>query len=77
MVSRTSHLKQSSERYLRCSLICTIDVFRRESFLRIGKEQRLVLLRKPKKPPDDPSSFRSLYVLDSGGKSWNASYIIE
>lgn len=33
------------------------------------KQQRLVLLPKGKKPPDDPSSFRPLCMLDSEGKN--------
>ncbi|CAB0040703.1 unnamed protein product [Trichogramma brassicae] len=32
------------------------------------KRQRLVLLPKPGKPPDEPSSYRPLYMLDTAGK---------
>ena len=32
------------------------------------KQQRLALLRKGKKPPDEPSSYRPLCVLDTTGK---------
>ncbi|KMQ84101.1 reverse transcriptase, partial [Lasius niger] len=32
------------------------------------KQQRLVLLPKGKKPPDEPSSYRSLCMLDTAGK---------
>ncbi|CAB0040040.1 unnamed protein product [Trichogramma brassicae] len=32
------------------------------------KRQRLVLLPKPGKPPEEPSSYRSLCMLDTGGK---------
>ncbi|RYA67667.1 hypothetical protein DD595_26090, partial [Enterobacter cloacae complex sp. 4DZ3-17B2] len=32
------------------------------------KEQRLVLLSKGNRPPDDPSSFRPLCMLDISGK---------
>ena len=33
------------------------------------KRQRLVLLRKSNKPPEEPSSYRPLYMLDSSGKT--------
>uniref|UniRef100_A0ABD2WXW7 Reverse transcriptase domain-containing protein n=1 Tax=Trichogramma kaykai TaxID=54128 RepID=A0ABD2WXW7_9HYME len=32
------------------------------------KRQRLVLLPKPGKPPDEPSSYRPLCMLDTAGK---------
>jgi len=38
------------------------------SFPRIWKRQRLVLLPKGKKPPDEPSSYRPLCMLDTAGK---------
>ena len=40
----------------------------KESFPRAGKKQKLVLLLKPGKQPDNPSSYKPLYMLDSSGK---------
>ena len=37
-------------------------------FPRKWKQQRLVLLPKGKKPPDEPSSYRPLCMLDAAGK---------
>ncbi|CAB0030936.1 unnamed protein product, partial [Trichogramma brassicae] len=38
------------------------------SFSTCWKRQRLVLLPKPGKPPDEPSSYRPLCMLDTAGK---------
>lgn len=38
------------------------------TFPKKWKKQRLVLIRKPEKLTDDPSSFRPLCMLDTGGK---------
>ena len=34
------------------------------------KKARLVLLPKPEKPPEDPSSYRPLCLLDTAGKAF-------
>ena len=38
------------------------------------KRQRLVPLPKGNKPPEEPSSYRPLCMLDSSGKRWNVSF---
>ena len=40
-----------------------------ETFPERWKRQRLVLLSKGNKPPDEPSSYRPLCMLDSSGKT--------
>lgn len=42
--------------------------FREGTFPSKWKQQRLVLLPKGKKPPDEPSSYRPLCILDTAGK---------
>ncbi|CAB0036598.1 unnamed protein product, partial [Trichogramma brassicae] len=61
---------------LRSAIAARPDIFLRvySACLRSGvfptcwKRQRLVLLPKPGKPPDEPSSYRPLCMLDTAGK---------
>uniref|UniRef100_A0ABD2X242 Reverse transcriptase domain-containing protein n=1 Tax=Trichogramma kaykai TaxID=54128 RepID=A0ABD2X242_9HYME len=61
---------------LKLAIAASPDVFRRVymTCLETGvfpsgwKRQRLVLLPKPSKPPDEPSSYRPLCMLDTAGK---------
>lgn len=61
---------------LKAAIRCRPDVFLRTynaclaegTFPRQWKRQKLVLLPKGNKPPDDPSSYRPICLLDSVGK---------
>lgn len=57
---------------LRATPTLFLDVYdtclREGTFPQKWKEQRLVLLPRGKKPPDEPSSYRPLCMLDTAGK---------
>ncbi|GBP20510.1 Retrovirus-related Pol polyprotein from type-1 retrotransposable element R1 [Eumeta japonica] len=62
----------SKEELMEASLELFLDVYntclKEGTFPREWKQQRLVLLPKGKKPPEEPSSYRPLCMLDTAGK---------
>lgn len=52
---------------------CITACLREESFSMIWKKAYLVLLKKPGKPDNEPSSFRFVFWMKQGS-SWSRSY---
>ncbi|GBO99081.1 Probable RNA-directed DNA polymerase from transposon X-element [Eumeta japonica] len=63
-IALKTSIKAASELFLDVYNTC----LKEGTFPRKWKQQRLVLLPKGKKPPEEPSSYRPLCMLDTAGK---------